>query len=175
MVNALTWGFVHDQLSGRNVAAKGGTTSRGRVRYRAFTRSPTLSDRKSGPDRAQVGSGPAATAVTRRHTIANRRISVYQCLSGVVGSVSGMASGPYDDKAEIRGRLDLTHAQWQRAPGSNPDEPLVEYAFVSHPDGVPYVVLRDAASPDGPYQVFTRTEWEAFLGGIRDGDFDQYY
>lgn len=80
-----------------------------------------------------------------------------------------------DDKAEIRSRLDLTYAQWQRAPGSNPAEPLVEYAFLPHPDGVTYVVLRDAAAPDGPVQVYTRAEWEAFLGGVRDGDFDSYY
>lgn len=86
-----------------------------------------------------------------------------------------MASGPVDDKAAVRDRLDLAGADWHRAPGSDPGEPLVEYAFVVHTDGQTYVALRDAAAPDGPYQVYTRTEWEAFVGGIRDGDFDERY
>jgi hypothetical protein len=90
--------------------------------------------------------------------------------------VSRMGSSPiFDDKAQVRGQLDLTDAAWQQAPGSNPAEPLVEYAFVTHADGQTYVVLRNAAQPDGPHQVFTRTEWEAFIGGMEDGDFDERY
>jgi Domain of unknown function (DUF397) len=90
--------------------------------------------------------------------------------------VSRMATSPiFDDKAEIRGQLDLTGATWQQAPGSNSEEPLVEYAFVTHTDGETYVALRSAAAPNGPHQVFTRTEWEAFIGGIEDGDFDERY
>ncbi|WP_028922604.1 DUF397 domain-containing protein [Pseudonocardia acaciae] len=80
-----------------------------------------------------------------------------------------------DDRASIRERLDLAGADWRRAPGSDPSEPLVEYAFVRGTDGQIYVALRDAANPDGPYQVYTRREWEAFVGGIGDGDFDERY
>jgi Domain of unknown function (DUF397) len=87
-----------------------------------------------------------------------------------------VASAPiHDDKADVRARLDLAGAVWRRAPGSRPAEPLVEYTFVRHDDGATYVVLRDAAAPDGPYQVYTRAEWEAFVGGIGDGDFDEHY
>ncbi|MBA2324890.1 MAG: DUF397 domain-containing protein [Pseudonocardiales bacterium] len=72
-----------------------------------------------------------------------------------------MASGPMlDDKAE-RDELDLVGACWRRAPGSDPAEPLVEYAFIAHSDGKTYVVLRNVAAPDGPYQVYTRAEWPA--------------
>lgn len=69
----------------------------------------------------------------------------------------------------------LGGARWRRAPGSDSAQPMVEFAFVRHTDGETYVVLRNAGAPEGPYQVYTRTEWEAFLGGVNDGDFDAYY
>lgn len=34
------------------------------------------------------------------------------------------------------------------------------------------ITLRDAARPDGPVLVFTPAEWEAFVAGVRDGEFD---
>jgi hypothetical protein len=34
------------------------------------------------------------------------------------------------------------------------------------------VAVRDSKNPDGPALLFTRREWEAFLGGVRDGQFD---
>jgi hypothetical protein len=81
----------------------------------------------------------------------------------------------HDDKAAIRDQLDLAGARWRRAPGSDPTQPLVEFAFIRHTDGDTYAVLRSAGAPEGPYQVYTRAEWEAFLGGVSDGDFDAYY
>ena len=33
------------------------------------------------------------------------------------------------------------------------------------------VALRNSRHPDGPALVFTRAEWEAFLGGAGDGEF----
>jgi hypothetical protein len=32
--------------------------------------------------------------------------------------------------------------------------------------------VRDSKDPTGPVLWFTTTEWEAFLGGVRDGEFD---
>jgi DNA-directed RNA polymerase specialized sigma24 family protein len=49
---------------------------------------------------------------------------------------------------------------WQPAPSTVGD--TLQVAYVDD-----LVGLRDAAEPDGPLMVFTRTEWEAFL---RDGD-----
>jgi hypothetical protein len=43
----------------------------------------------------------------------------------------------------------------------------VEVAFV---DG--RVAVRDSKDPSGPVLVFTPFEWAAFLGGVRDGEFD---
>lgn len=34
------------------------------------------------------------------------------------------------------------------------------------------ITLRDGANPDSPTLVFTPAEWEAFVAGVRDGEFD---
>lgn len=34
------------------------------------------------------------------------------------------------------------------------------------------VVMRDAKHPDGLVLYFTEAEWEAFIGGVKDGEFD---
>jgi Domain of unknown function (DUF397) len=32
--------------------------------------------------------------------------------------------------------------------------------------------VRDSKDPDGPVLRFTQSEWEAFLEGVRNGEFD---
>jgi hypothetical protein len=34
------------------------------------------------------------------------------------------------------------------------------------------VVMRDAKNPDGPTLYFTEAEWDAFVLGVKDGEFD---
>jgi hypothetical protein len=34
------------------------------------------------------------------------------------------------------------------------------------------VGVRDSKDPGGPVLVFTPAEWDAFTGGVRDGEFD---
>jgi Domain of unknown function (DUF397) len=42
-----------------------------------------------------------------------------------------------------------------------------------HKAGEPRLyVMYDAASPDGDKLYFTEAEWEAFVLGVRDGEFD---
>ncbi|OLT46270.1 DUF397 domain-containing protein [Saccharomonospora sp. CUA-673] len=67
--------------------------------------------------------------------------------------------------------LDLESAPWSRV---RPAGGNLEYAFVPHTDGVTYVALR-YADPEGaePVLVFTPSEWDAFLAGVRDGEFDR--
>jgi Domain of unknown function (DUF397) len=43
----------------------------------------------------------------------------------------------------------------------------VEVAFLA--DGE--VAMRNSRDPGGPALIFTRAEWDAFLGGARDGEF----
>jgi len=59
-----------------------------------------------------------------------------------------------------KGVFNTASAQWRRAG-------RVEVAFVDDLVGV-----RDGARPDGPVLVFTHGEWEAFLAGARNGEFD---
>jgi hypothetical protein len=61
-----------------------------------------------------------------------------------------------------KGAFDAAGADWRRAEGST-----VEVAFVHDLIG-----LRDAKDPQGPVLVFTQGEWDAFVGGAQDGEFD---
>ena len=33
-------------------------------------------------------------------------------------------------------------------------------------------LMRDSKDPDGPVLAFTAAEWEAFVAGVKDGEFD---
>lgn len=39
-------------------------------------------------------------------------------------------------------------------------------------DGSGRVALRHSKAPDGAVIVYTREEWDAFIGGAKDGEFD---
>lgn len=34
------------------------------------------------------------------------------------------------------------------------------------------IVMRDSKHPEGPVLYFTEAEWDAFIGGVKDGEFD---
>ncbi|MET8912264.1 DUF397 domain-containing protein [Micromonospora sp. NPDC004551] len=65
-----------------------------------------------------------------------------------------------------KGDFDLSRAVWQRAEGDTSDS-AVEVAFVGDLIG-----MRNSAEPDGPVLVFTQDEWDAFVSGAQDGEFD---
>jgi hypothetical protein len=84
-----------------------------------------------------------------------------------------MSEQPVDDKAHIRHDLDFTKAEWIRAePEGVTLDDCVEYAFIEHTDGVTYTAMRQSSKPDGVILVFTPGEWDAFVKGVRDGEFD---
>jgi hypothetical protein len=62
----------------------------------------------------------------------------------------------------------LQEAAWRKSRYSNPTGNCVEAAQLQ----AGAVAVRNSRYPDGPALVFTRAEWEAFLLGARDGDFD---
>jgi hypothetical protein len=55
---------------------------------------------------------------------------------------------------------------WYKSTHSNING-CVEVALI---DG--QIAVRDSKTKRGPALFFNRTEWDAFLGGVRDGEFD---
>jgi hypothetical protein len=62
--------------------------------------------------------------------------------------------------------VNLSRAVWQKSTRCA-NNGCVEVAFVDGQVGV-----RDSKDPDGPALIFTASEWEAFIGGARDGEFE---
>ncbi|WP_435822458.1 DUF397 domain-containing protein [Microbispora bryophytorum] len=63
---------------------------------------------------------------------------------------------------------DLSGAIWWKSSRSANNCACVEVAVLS--DG--QVGVRDSKNQDGPALVFTPAEWDAFIGGVKDGEFD---
>ncbi|WP_433198504.1 DUF397 domain-containing protein [Nocardia sp. CA-107356] len=65
--------------------------------------------------------------------------------------------------------VDLSGARWFKSSRSQAGKECVE---VAHLDGG-LVGVRDSKNPTGPALVFTPSEWDAFVAGARDGEFDR--
>jgi uncharacterized protein DUF397 len=95
--------------------------------------------------------------------------------------------------------MDLTHVRWRKASyssgnGGNCVEVgvwqkasfssgnggnCVEVTATHDTAGVPHksdqdmlYLLRDSKDPQGPKLAFTTSEWDAFIAGVKDGEFD---
>jgi uncharacterized protein DUF397 len=64
---------------------------------------------------------------------------------------------------------DLTGAVWHKSTRSGGNGGDCVEVAVNLP-GI--VAVRDTKDPDGAALVFTHAEWLAFVGGVRDGEFD---
>jgi hypothetical protein len=76
--------------------------------------------------------------------------------------------------------IDLTSVEWRKSSRSGAyGDNCVEVAFADD-DGGGFtaavgertVLVRDSKSPGGPVLTFTAGEWNAFVAGARDGEFD---
>jgi hypothetical protein len=64
----------------------------------------------------------------------------------------------------------LDGAVWRKSSRSNGQGNCVETAFLA--DG--HVALRDTKDQgQGPVHFFTAAEWDAFIGGVLDGEFNR--
>lgn len=66
--------------------------------------------------------------------------------------------------------MTINDAVWKKSSRSNGSggNNCVEVAFL---DDV--VAVRDSKNRGGPALVFTAAEWDAFVGGTKDGEFDR--
>ncbi|CCF66136.1 DUF397 domain-containing protein [Nocardia cyriacigeorgica] len=64
---------------------------------------------------------------------------------------------------------DLSQAAWFKSTHSGGQTDCVEVAWLG--DG--QVGVRDSKNPTGPALVFAPTQWDAFAGALRAGDFDR--
>jgi hypothetical protein len=62
---------------------------------------------------------------------------------------------------------DLAQSQWRKSSFSGVNG-CVECAVTS--DG--WIAIRDSKNPDAGVQRYNRLEWEAFLAGVHNGEFD---
>jgi hypothetical protein len=66
--------------------------------------------------------------------------------------------------------IDLAAQQWDRSGGGTGS---IEVAFpVAQCERGDWVLMRVAGDPAGRVLVFDRNEWECFLDGVRNGEFD---
>lgn len=66
---------------------------------------------------------------------------------------------------------DLTNAVWKKSTRSSSNDQCVEVA-TSLLDEQGAVYVRDSKNPTGPVLAFTAAEWDAFLAGAKDHEFD---
>ena len=67
--------------------------------------------------------------------------------------------------------IDAAAQHWQR---SGEGEGTFEVAIVTAPGepGMDWVLMRVAGDPTGRVLVYDRHEWECFLDGVRNGEFE---
>jgi hypothetical protein len=64
--------------------------------------------------------------------------------------------------------VNLEGAEWRKSNRSGPySDNCVEVAFVDDA-----IAVRDSKNPSGAVLLFTQGEWDAFVEGAKDGEFD---
>jgi hypothetical protein len=67
--------------------------------------------------------------------------------------------------------LDPSKARWRKSTRSGTNGNCVEVA-TNLLDTARVVLVRDSKHPDDAFLAFTKAEWEAFVGGVQDGEFN---
>jgi hypothetical protein len=67
--------------------------------------------------------------------------------------------------------VDLSNVQWHISTrSSSGGGDCVEAGPLN--DGTGRVALRHSKHPDGPVIIYTRAEWDAFVAGVKDNEFN---
>ncbi|MBB4935739.1 hypothetical protein FHR32_000044 [Streptosporangium album] len=75
--------------------------------------------------------------------------------------------------------MDLSSVAWRKSSRSTNGGDCVEVAIVPgdpalaehKADADELYLVRDSKDPQGPALAFTQREWDAFVGGVKDGEF----
>ena len=71
-----------------------------------------------------------------------------------------------------KGSFDISRAVWRRAGGATDStEGQIEVAFVEALDQR-WILMRVSDDPEGRVLVYNEDEWDAFLDGAKNGEFD---
>jgi hypothetical protein len=68
----------------------------------------------------------------------------------------------------LKGEFDTATARWERTTHEDGTPAALEIGYADN--GL--VALRMAEDPEGDILIYTPSEWEAFVEGVRDGEFD---
>lgn len=68
----------------------------------------------------------------------------------------------------LKGEFDTATARWERTTHEDGTPAALEIGYADN--GM--VALRMAEDPEGDILIYTPSEWEAFVEGVRDGEFD---
>jgi hypothetical protein len=70
--------------------------------------------------------------------------------------------------------MDKSRPTWRKSSHSGAHGHCVEAAVTGRPAGAGggrALSVRDSKDPDGPVLAFTPSQWEAFIAGIKNGEF----
>ncbi|HEX6472825.1 MAG TPA: DUF397 domain-containing protein [Streptosporangiaceae bacterium] len=81
-------------------------------------------------------------------------------------------NGPVDHGPVHNGMpaSELVGVVWHKSRCSSPQGECVEMARLATGE----IAVRNSRYPDGPALIYTQAEIDAFIGGVKDGDFDHF-
>ncbi|MFE9327313.1 DUF397 domain-containing protein [Nocardia sp. NPDC052278] len=65
--------------------------------------------------------------------------------------------------------IHVSGAKWFKSSSSSGKEACVEVAWLA----AGHVGVRDSKNPTGPALIFTPGEWDAFMAGVQEGEFNR--